>query len=458
MTYLKLSCLLSLPLLSLDCLPLPVLAQTVPSQSFRPSSTSASPSSSSLSLSEALEKADQNNPQLLAARGNLPISRAGIAIAGATPNPQIGFQYGFGSVYTAAGNPQQVQLTQTIELGGKRLARLGLAKAQYQLAIVQLDAQRLGVRDQVRRAYAELAAAEGYAQALEEQTKLVQKLLEIARKRFEAGAAPEADVLQAKLSRMQLEPQQKQAQNRIQTDRVQLNALLGQPSQQAIDVKDKSLFDLTVQKTELVPAPDADFPPVESLLARAYSRRLDLKTAQQQQEVARRQLNVTRAQRVPDLQLTAGYVFSTYTNAAQDGPPSLNGSQATGVFVGATVTIPLFYHQQGEAAQAQATIDQASKQVEAQRQQVTADVQTAYRSLVTAAENVRQYRSQLLPASREVTALAQESYQVGKTGLASAIVAEQADQQVRSGYLDAVTAYQNAYADLEKAVGEPLAF
>lgn len=451
MTYLRLSCLLSLALLSFDCLPLSVLAQSV-----TPPSTSAN-LSASLSLSESLEQADQNNPQLLAARGNLPISRAGITIAGATPNIQVGFQYGFGSVYTAGGNPQQVQLTQTVELGGKRSARLGLANAQYQLATVQLDAQRLGVRDQVRRAYAELAAAEGYAKALEEQTKLVQKLLEIARKRFEAGAAPEADVLQAKLSRMQLEPQQKQVQNRIQTDLIQFNALLGTPLQQAIDVKDKSLFDLTVRKTELVPAPDAVFPPVEALLTRAYSRRLDLKTSQQQQEVARRQLSVTKAQRVPDLQLTAGYVFSTYTNA-QDIPSSLNGSQANGVFVGATVTVPLFYHQQGEAAQAQATINQASKQVAAQRQQVSADVQTAYRSLVTAAENVRQYRSQLLPASREVAALAQESYQVGKTNLASAIVAEQANQQVRSGYLDAVTAYQNAYADLEKAVGEPLAF
>jgi len=447
MMHLKLSCLLALSLVSFDCLPLPVIAQSV----IQP------PTSADLSLSEAFEKADQSNPQLLAARANLPISRAGITIAGATPNPQIGFQYGFGSVYTAGGNPQQVQLTQTIELGGKRSARLGLANAQYQLATVQLDTQRLGIRDQVRRAYAELAAAEGYAQALEEQTKLVQRLLLIARKRFEAGAAPEADVLQAKLSRMQLEPQLKQVQNRLRTDRIQLNALLGQSPQKGIDVKDKSLFDLSVQKTELVPTLNAEFPPVDVLLARAYSKRLDLKTAQQQQEVARKQLNLTKTQRMPDLQLTAGYVFSTYTNA-QDIPLSLNGSQANGVFVGATVTVPLFYHQQGESAQAQATIDQVSKQVEAQRQQVSADVQTAYQSLITALDNVRKYRSQLLPASREVTALAQESYQVGKTNLASAIVAEQADQQVRSGYLDTVTAYQNAYADLEKAVGEPLSF
>jgi cobalt-zinc-cadmium efflux system outer membrane protein len=54
--------------------------------------------------------------------------------------------------------------------------------------------------------------------------------------------------------------------------------------------------------------------------------------------------------------------------------------------------------------------------------------------------------------------LAQESYQVGKTNLASVITAEQSDQQNQSAYVDAVTAYQNAYADLEKAVGIPLSF
>ncbi len=49
-----------------------------------------------LSLKEAFERADARNPALLAAQQNLKISAAGITIAGAIPNPQIGLQYGFG--------------------------------------------------------------------------------------------------------------------------------------------------------------------------------------------------------------------------------------------------------------------------------------------------------------------------------------------------------------------------
>ena len=56
-----------------------------------------------LSLKEAFERADARNHQLLATQRNLKISAAGITIAGATPNPQIALQYGFGSMLPRMG-------------------------------------------------------------------------------------------------------------------------------------------------------------------------------------------------------------------------------------------------------------------------------------------------------------------------------------------------------------------
>ena len=130
----------------------------------------------------------------------------------------------------------------------------------------------------------------------------------------------------------------------------------------------------------------------------------------------------------------------------------------SGVYFGAAVNLPIFYNQQGEVAQAQVSLDQSQQQENVVQSQIAVDVRAAYQSLLTARETIRKYQSRLLPDSREVLALAQESYQVGKTNLASAIAVEQADQQNRSAYVDAVTAYQNAYADLEKAVGHQLSF
>lgn len=415
---------------------LPAQAQNPPTSSF------------DLSLSEAFTQADERNPDLIAARRSLDLSRADITIAGAAPNPQITLQYGFGSIYTEQGSAQQVGINQLFELGGKRNARLGLADAQYRLTNLQLDALSWQIRSRVRRAYAELAAAEAQSRSVAQQTALVQRLVDIARKRFEAGAAPQAELLQAQLSRAQIDTQRTQALGRIQQARIQLASLIGTASQQEVAVTDQGLFDLSIQKTELVPGPDATLPTAEELLARAYDQRLDLRGTQQQIAVGRQQLALAQAQRTPDLQAGIGYQFTTYTNGI---------SQANGVSLGLGVTVPLSYNQQGEVARAQATIDQSGLQVSALRSQIAAQVRTAYQSLLASRDNIRRYQTQLLPSSRDVLGLAQESYQVGKTGLTSAILAQQADQQIRSGYLDAVVAYQSAWADLEQAVGSPLA-
>ncbi len=242
----------------------------------------------------------------------------------------------------------------------------------------------------------------------------------------------------------------RQATGRIQTARIALNALLGDASGQIIETTDTGIFpnNNKATKTELVP-PSNSIPSVELLVALAYEKRLDFKAAQKQSEVAQQQLRLNKAMRVPDLQLSGGYLF---TNAQ---PPTPN---TNGVFLGVNVNLPIFYNQQGEIAQAKATLEQSKQQENVVKQQIATDVDTAYEALLVARDKIYKYQSKLLPDSREVLKLAEESYQVGKTNLASAIVVEQADQQNRSAYVDAITAYQSAYADLEKAVGTQLEF
>ncbi len=414
----------------------PAFAQTAPSNRF------------DLNLSQAFERADQFNPQIAATRRTLNLAQADITIAGASPNPFVGVQYGFGSIYSQLGNPQQVGVNQVFELGGKRTARLAVADSQYRLANLQLDALRWQIHSQVRRAYAELAAAEANARSIDAQTGLLQKLVDIARKRFEAGASPEAELLQVQLARIQIDPQRTQATGRIQQARIQLGSLIGNTEREPdIVANDKGLFNLSVEKTELAPAPGTELPSPDALLARAYTQRLDLIATQQQTEVASRQLALAQAQRTPDLQVSGGYLFTSLNNGM---------AQADGFYTGFGVTLPFFYNQQGEVARAEASIAQTGLQVTAVRAQIAAEVNIAYQSLAISRENIRKYQTQLLPASQDVLQLAQESYQVGKTGLNTAILAQQANQQVRSGYLEAIVAYQNAWADLERAVGSPI--
>jgi outer membrane protein, heavy metal efflux system len=405
------------------------------------------PASFDLTLSEAFELADARNPQLVAAQRNLKISTADITIAGAIPNPVFGVAYGFFDAYSLFSNLQQVGITQTFELGGKRDARLDFATSQFQLTSLELKALRFEIRSQVRRAYAELAAAEAQGNAITVQTQLLEQLVELVRKRFNAGAVSEAELMQAQLARLQVEPQRTTALNRVQRARVQLNTLLGNRPKQNTGVRDKGLFNLSLQKTELTPGAGAQIPSLDALLGRAETKRLDLQSTLKQGDIARNQLRLSRALQTPDVQVLLGVTF----NAAVNEDPHI-----LGLLTGVNVVLPIFYNQNGEVLKAEATIEQVNLSAIAVRVQISAEVQSAYQDLTTAQQNVRQYQEQLLPASAEVLRLARRSYEVGKSALASVILAQQADQQIRTSYLDAVVTYQNAWADLEKSVGESL--
>ena len=66
------------------------------------------------------------------------------------------------------------------------------------------------------------------------------------------------------------------------------------------------------------------------------------------------------------------------------------------------------------------------------------------------------YRDEILPQAQQVEQLAQDAYQLGQTGIAALLQALQATRDVRLRSLDAVSQFQTALADLERAIGAPL--
>ncbi len=122
------------------------------------------PVSRTYNLSSCFNIADQNNKDIAVAKHNLAISKAGIKIAGAIPNPQLQVQTGFGDtfLYLFTGQTQQAFLTEQLQTAGKRSKKIAVARQTYKISDSQLAALRFDVHNRVRRAYCELAAAEAY--------------------------------------------------------------------------------------------------------------------------------------------------------------------------------------------------------------------------------------------------------------------------------------------------------
>jgi outer membrane protein TolC len=175
--------------------------------------------------------------------------------------------------------------------------------------------------------------------------------------------------------------------------------------------------------------------------------RLELKILNAQIKVAQAQLYSAIGNIVPDPTLAGG---PSVSNNAPAGP-KLNA-----YFFTWNVETPVFNWQQGDIARLRATIKQYYAQVGAQRNLITNEVSQAYNDLIISRERIRTYQEHVLEDSAAVARMANRSYEVGQYDITSTLLAQQANVQVRSQYLEAVLTYQLALTNLEQSVGEPL--
>ena len=420
-----------------------------------------------ISLRVCFERAFAHNREIASARYTLPLAKAAIRIAGAVPNPRFTLLFGWGPEweYIIAGQPEQFGWQFDFQTAGKRSKQLAVAHANYAVAEFQVAQLMFDVHNRVRRAYAEQAAAEAYAELIESERRVALDLVRISENRYRAGKAAGAEFLQAQLGVLQLDTQRNQAEARLQQASAALSLITGElPSKvEVIDVDDNGLFKLSAEKTDLVPSPDRLLPPLEELIPVAYKERPDLKVQLQQKFSDQKSLILAKAQRIPDLFVDTGYQFTIFKkfqpyslyNNPQTGQPSPLGN-TPGCYLNATIEAPIFYQHQGEVAQAKATWLQDFDQIKQLHSQIAADNVIAYESVAGARANIYQFQKELIPLAAQVARQAFRRYQVGKADLASAILARQQYQQTLASYFDAVVSYQNAWADLEKGVGVSL--
>jgi cobalt-zinc-cadmium efflux system outer membrane protein len=439
----------------------PTLDATQPANPPSPQTAPAQLTASrTLSLEAAFNQAVDANKELIAAKYNLPVGEAAIRMARAFPNPRFSILYGLGPAFTVilAGNPQQFGLQQQIQTAGKRGKQVQLARANYHVTEFQVAALLFDVHNRVRRAYAEQAAAEAYAALIESQRTVAVQLQSIASKRYESGKAAKSEVLQADLGVLQFDTQRNQALMRLQQATAGLSQIIGEvPAHlDVIDVDDNGIFKLSAIKTDLVPPPERELPSLDALLPVAYKQRPDLQQQIEQTFADRKALTVARAARIPNLFVDSGYQFTTFKRTQPYGIYNGIVHNQPGCYVNVAAELPLFYQHQGETDQAKDTWLQDFDQLAQLRSQIATDIVTSYESVVVSRANIAKFQKELIPAAAKVAALARRGYEVGKTDLATAILAKQQYQQMLSAYFDAVVSYQIAWADLEKAMGVPL--
>jgi outer membrane protein, heavy metal efflux system len=391
--------------------------------SARAQTPSPTPSLNGLTFQEIYDLAERNNLQIAAVRRRRAVAEAAILIAGQRPNPD------FISAYTRSEPRFQPSVSQLIELGGKRGRRIDVARNELRLTELDLDAALRTLRHDVRAAYFNLGLARNTLVLGQQAVDQAKELADIARTRFEAGDIAQFEVLQANLAVDRATNDLARLDNAERIARATLNQLLNRAPDAPLDLRD-SLF---VRPGSISTA---------ELIGRALQSNVDLRTAEQQIATEQSRLKLARAQRVPDLTLEPGLEM---LDSAYPGRP--------GFKMQVTVPLPIFNRGTGEIKRSSAMLEQLQAERDATRQRVSSEIGRAALNLESARKQVEFYESRLLPAAERVRELANEAYRIGQTSLLSVIDATRNAREVRQAYLQALTDYQTALADLEQAAG-----
>ncbi len=406
-----------------------------------------------LSLEQAIEIAIRCNPQVESSRQGMKAAEGQLAQALSYLQPRLNVSArrvtpvdlpAFSFQSADSSWETEFSLSQTLYTGGAIPQGIKASKSFQQGAKGAFRRTRQQIAFAVRQSYYGVLTAKEAVKVAREVMDSAEEHLRVAGLRYQAGIAPQFDVLAAEARVARVE------QGLISATAVRdiawagLSAVLGVPIPAGTELS-------TPRPVTMV---DVD---LESLLQEALAQRPDLKTAGAGGAVARTMLGIARSGRLPTVSAALSYTLREQTVIAGDvfGMPGedIIVSQNSG-YVALVANYSLFNGGQveGEILAAEAELTQAEKAVESLEQQIELEVRSAY--LLLAAT-----KAQVGAAQKEV-AQTQEAHRVATLrydeGMGTSVEILDADANLagaKTRLNDAIFSINLAVAQLDLAVG-----
>lgn len=401
-------------------LPLAAWAQT----SLESGAPRASEPATPLTLKAAQELALGANPELSAAGRELEAREATIVQAQTRPNPE------FSTLIEDTRRETRtttLQLSQPIELGGKRAARIGAAERGRDAASLELEAKRAEIRSAVTAAFFDVLVAQERLWLAQASVELAQRATAAAARRVTAGKVSPVEETRARVAEAGARVELATAASELATARRRLAATWANPSPR---------FERAEGDPEALP-PLPDLADLNARLAASPS------LLRAKIEVERRQAlaQVERSRRVPDLTVSLG--------AKRNEELGLNQA----VF-GVSMPIPVFDRNQGNLLEALRRTDKARDQLSAAEIRLLNELAVAYERLSTARQETASLRRDVLPGAQSALDAATRGFELGKFSFLDVLDAQRTLFQARAQSLRALAEAHRSAAEIERILGD----
>jgi len=391
----------------------------------------------SFTWDEIRDKFLLTNPTLQAQAQSIESSRASEITAGLRPNPQ--FQNDTSSA--------TIGIYQEFEVAGKRPARLESARLGTSIARTDFANARRTLIFHLRQAFVAALLAKSDLDFAQKNLVDYQKAVDLNRLMLQQGTISRGSFLKIELQTLQLQTDLSDATLAWKTAKATLRALVG-PSNLPQEFE--------VQGDLRAIPPERSLSELQQL---ALSSRPDLKSSETNREKALADLDLARANRWPNPTIGTSFLHS----GNEIGGPSWfqpfypKGGVANGMGLGvASFSVPLFNRNQGEVARARSEQLRADFLVQAARNQVLEEVETAYASLESSRDRVRLYEETYLTQAKESLDIEEFSFRNGAASILDFLDAERTYRALELAYRQQLAIYLSNLAQLEAAVGAPV--
>jgi outer membrane protein, heavy metal efflux system len=393
-----------------------------------------------LLLSQAIDEALKNNPEIHVLQNKLQSARARGNQSTYLEDPELNLEaWGIplnrpASIRSA--NPIVLGLRQKVPFFGKRALKSEIAGSEVRMAEEDLRAKQVEVVANVKNAYADYFMAEKSIEIAKGHLELIRQVSLTAENLYKVGKAPQQDVIKALLEQTDLLNRLNMAERELETTKARLNTLLGRhPGAQIGSPADLSLARLSITADDLERLALEQKPEVRGL-------QQNLKRSDTVIELARRN------QKYPDFMLGLQYWVAPDQKQKHMYNPMVS------------LTIPFSPWTKGkhdlEVEEALAERQAAKSQLDAMKNTALLAVREMFVRARAAEKSVAFYQEGLLPQAQQSFEATVAAYQTGQVNFATMLEGQRTIRETRLGYYKALVEHEQSVVDIEKAVGATL--
>lgn len=335
-------------------------------------------------LQDLLSEAEQNNPQIQAARQGWQAAKQVPSQVSTLPDPQFQVQqFSVGSPRPFAGYTNSnfayfgLGVSQDFPYPGKLRLKGEIARRDADVVQQQYEAVRRSVLAGVKSAYFQLAYLSTTLGILESDGRLLEQVEKAADSRYRSGMGNQQDILRAQLEQTKLLREITMHHLEVAKLQAQIKQLLNRP---------QSSPDIEPSKLPETPLPYT----FEELLAATKTENPEISGAEKTVERQKLQVDLAHKDFYPD--------FNVQYMWQRTDPTQFRAYYM--LSLGVRVPIYRSRKQRPELAQAEAELDRSRSESEVQSQQVAFELRSEYEIAQKTAELLKIYREGLLPQAR----------------------------------------------------------